>query len=242
MKTVPNSHPYFEELRQFAQMTVANMSSLMLVAASKTISELVSAINLMVNQRSTNIKGNVNLHEMPDSVYLSDSRCQDAIILHDTDQIHAYIAGLRSKELDRVRYEMALYMEPEKPKPGRVSEVAPNPSARFQGFSAYLVGGAYEHYKAQFERRYGKNPRKWDPQLQFFRHIRNGCFHSNTFNIIPVPSGPNKGKPQIDSGSPPKWRNYVMTSDNAMNGTKVMNGFFHIHMIIPFLDDMGSLV
>jgi len=99
MKTVPNSHPYFEELRQFAQMTVANISSLMLVAASKTISELVSAINLMVNQRSTNIKVNVNLHEMPDSVYLSDSRCQDAIILHDTGQIHAYIAGIRSKEL-----------------------------------------------------------------------------------------------------------------------------------------------
>ena len=101
MKTVPDSHPYFQELLQFAQMAVANVNSVMLVAASKTIRELVSAVNLMVKHQSSNITGNVNLPDMPSSINMSDSRCQDAVILHETDQIYAYIAGLRSKELDR---------------------------------------------------------------------------------------------------------------------------------------------
>ena len=132
MKTVPDFHPYFHELLQFAQMVVAGVNSVMLVAASKTIRELVSAVNLMVKHQSSNITGNVNLPDMPSSINISDSRCQDAVILHETDQIYAYIAGLRSKELDRVCYEIAPFKEPEKATSGRVSEVAPNPSARFQ--------------------------------------------------------------------------------------------------------------
>jgi hypothetical protein len=47
----------------------------------------------------------------------------------------------------------------------------------------YLIGGAFEKEKEYLKLKYG-NVNQWPPELQFFRHLRNGCFHNNTFNFI----------------------------------------------------------
>lgn len=242
MKTVPDSHPYFSDMLQFAQIIVANLNSLMLMAASRTIHDLVDAIKEMVKSGNPKITGQVNDHSMMEAIYLADRRCPDAVKLHEADQIYGYMTGLRNEPVDRICYELTPYTESEKNQPGRITREGSDPSRRFQAIVAYLVGGAYERYKEYFENRYGKNPQNWDPQLQFFRHMRNGCFHSNTFNITPIHSSGKRGQPQINTSNPPTWRNYVMISDTAMNGTKVIGGFFHIHMTIPFLHDMGGFV
>ena len=100
----------------------------------------------------------------------------------------------------------------------------------------YLVGGAYERQKDHFSSRY-RSVGTWPPELQFFRHMRNGCFHNNVFNIIP-----RRGGPQIDPSSPPRWHTYVMPSDAAIHGQKVIDGFFWLPHVLPFLHDMGKYV
>ena len=71
----------------------------------------------------------------------------------------------------------------------------------------------------------------WPPEVQFFQHLRNGCFHGNRFDIWP-----NK----IDPSNPPAWHTYVIPTEADVNGQKVINGFFRLPHFLPFLYDMGA--
>lgn len=235
MATIDNTHPYFEEVHQFSQMVVANMSSAALVAANQTIHELVGFVNKMVETKSTDINGQVNEHRMTSSIYMADYRYPEAVNLKETDKIFDYMTGKIEEKPKTITYDIVEYKEPEESnQPGRSTVSGPNPTSRFLTLTAYLIGGAYEKHKEHFRDKYGSNPNNWDPLLQFFRHMRNGCFHSNKFNIIRTP--------QIDPDNPPIWRNYVMESDETINGKPVIADFFHVHMVIPFLDDLGQLI
>ncbi len=242
MREIENNHPYFEEIFEFSCMVVANMSLLMHAAATKTIRELVGFVNEMIKTKSTTVQGKINDHAMVKSIPMHSSSSNEIITLLRTDEIFSYLAGL-----GKVKPTEIVYSIEAKPthntsatpndKEGRTTWIGTDPTKRFEILTAYIIGGAFERCKSAFENKYGETPSTWLPEVQFFRHLRNGCFHSNKFYIRP-----HKGRPQIDPGNPPKWKAYVMTSDSAMNGQKVIGGFFHIHQTIPFLDEMGALL
>ncbi len=242
--TVNDDHPYFDEINQFAQMVVANMGSLMLAAANRTIRDLVNVVNKMVESSSTNIKGCVNDHSMTPIIGLSSASSTEVLELHEANKIHLFITGQETSVLTSIHYELVSddAVSADGTAPGRTTWTSSDPTDRFKTLTAYLVGGAFEQNKSLFISKHGRDSRNWDPMLQFFRHLRNGCFHSNKFNITPIPSSPRKGQPQIDPQNPPRWSNYVMSSDANMNGQKVIGGFMHIHQVIPFLDDVVQFV
>ena len=221
------------------------MSLLMLAAATRTIHSLVHFVNAIAETGNTNFKGAVNEHTMTPVITLAAANCPDLIQLHDADVLHGVMTGQAASTLDTIRYEIVT-KESLKPaeanSPARTKWTGSDPTARFETLTAYLVGGAFERNKVLFAKNYGPNRQNWDPALQFFRHLRNGCFHSNEFNITLLRRGGRKGQPQIDPVHPPSWGSYVMPSDSAMNGQKVVGGFFPVPMVFPFLDEMGRFV
>ena len=106
---------------------------------------------------------------------------------------------------------------------------------------ANLIGGAYEKIKSGIVRRHTSNFSNWPVELQFFRHLRNGCFHGNHFDI-------RKKKVNgvwidaIDPNAPPKWHLYTMPDDATMNGQQVVGGFFPHNQVLPFLYQIGNIV
>ena len=245
IRSIGRSHPYFLEVSQFAQMVVANVGSLMLVAATRTIHSLVHFVNTIAETGNTNFSGHVNEHTMTPVITLKAANCPELIQLHDADVIHEFMTGQAASALDSIRYEIVAgrsLKTAETNGPARTKWTGSDPTSRFETLTAYLVGGAFERNKALFVKNYGRNPKNWDPTLQFFRHLRNGCFHSNEFKITPLRHGGRRGQPQIDPVHPPSWRSYVMPSDSAMNGQKVVGGFFPVLMVFPFLDEIGRFV
>lgn len=63
----------------------------------------------------------------------------------------------------------------------------------------FLIGHCY----ALIEESKRLDPHRTDPLIQFFRHVRNGCFHGNKFNIHP----PKPGKQWREA----KWRGKEIT-------------------------------
>jgi hypothetical protein len=245
IRTIEQTHPYFSEVSQFAQMVVANMSSTMLTAANQTIRDLVEFVNTIAETGNTNIKGAVNEHTMTPIIAMGAAKCPDSVHLYDADAVHRFLSGRDATPLDTIRYEIVTNTsmnQLDRNHPGRTTWTGSDPTARFEMLTAYLVGGAFERNKSLFFRNYGRDPSNWDLGLQFFRHLRNGCFHSNTFNITPIRHGPKSGQPQIDPTRPPSWQTCVMPSDSVMNGQRVVGGFFPVPFVLPFLDDMGTFV
>lgn len=240
MPSVDNSHPYFPEVFEFSSMVVANMSLLMHAASTATIRKLVGFVNDMVNTRSVAVTGAVNDHSMVSSVRMQAAGSTEVVTLLQTDALFTYLVDATSIKPNSISYSTqsaptgAVGSAPE---PGRTQWTGADPTTRFELLTAYIIGGAFERRKDNIEARYGKDPSSWPPELQFFRHVRNGCFHSNTFSIRPF-----KGSPQIAPSNPPRWRSYTMPSDSALNGKKVIGSFFHVHQTVPFLDEMGKMV
>jgi hypothetical protein len=241
MNNIFDTHPYYEEIFEFASMTVANMSILTNVAATKTIRELAEFTNEIIKTGNTNAKGTINDHCMTKEISMSSASDDEVITLHDADILFLYLAGVNQKKPKEIMYSVSNKengnTQHKTCKDDRTSWKGADPTKRFELLASYLIGGSFERYKSHFNSKYGNDPSLWHPELQFFRHLRNGCFHSNEFNITPY-----KGSPQIDPSSPPVWSNYIMKSDSDMNGKRVLGGFLHLPQIIPFLNSMGKYV
>ena len=241
MKHVHDDHRYFEELLEYSCMVVANAGVLMHAAASEGIRNLVQFINQMVQLRSLDVHVEVSDHEMSESIRICSPSSQEVVILQDAPAFAAYMRSTGGIRPNRVSYTV----EPRgpgdvvdaPPQEGRTVRTGGDPSRRFEMLTAYVVAGAFERSRSDIGSRYGTDPSLWPAELQFFRHLRNGCFHGNHFNIVPF-----RGRPQIDSANPPRWHTFLMHSDASMNGKKVVGGFFHMHQVIPFLDDIGRLI
>jgi len=242
MNNIVDTHPYYEEIFEFSSMVVANMSLLQHAAATKTIRDLGEFVKTMIETRNTDVKISVNDHPMVKCLPLGSTGSNEEVILHNTDILFAYLAGLNQEKPSEIVYSIETKEEKKEGDKQNSEEnkthwEGADPTRRFELLAGYIIGGSYERYKSHFETKYGNDPSKWHPELQFFRHLRNGCFHSNIFNIIPY-----KGNPKIDPTNPPTWKHYIMTSDSNMNGKKVLGGFFHLPQIIPFLDSMKAYV
>lgn len=238
MKNIPDTHPYYEEIFEFSSMVVANISLLMRAAATETIRELVKNVNIMSKMRGTHMEGSINDHSMVKCIPLASASSNEVVTLHKTDMLFDYLAGLNQEKPKEIVYSIETKEENNKTDKQNSEEnitrwEGADPTRRFELLVSYTVGGSFERYKSHFETKHGRDPSKWHPELQFFRHLRNGCFHSNNFNIT---------YPHIDPANPPVWRNYVMTSDGDMNGKKVLGGFFHLPQTIPFLDSMNAYI
>lgn len=240
MKNILDTHPYYEEIFEFSSMVVANLSLLMHAAATNSIRELAGFVKTMIETRKTDVEIKINDHPMMECIPLASASSNEVVTLHKTDVLFAYLAGLKQEKPKEIVYSIEANgenkeAEKQNSEESRVHLEGADPTKRFELLTAYIVGGSYERYKSHFQTKYGNDSSRWHPELQFFRHLRNGCFHSNVFNITPY-----RGNPQIDPANPPTWKNYVMTSDSDMNGKKVLGGFFHLPQIIPFLDSMNA--
>jgi len=100
-----------------------------------------------------------------------------------------------------------------------------------------IIASAFETNHRALVSEFGRfNPANrpvWPVEMQFFRHLRHGCFHGNNFNIMGT---------GIDPARPPAWRSMVMPSDDAINGHRVIgtDGFFPDCLSLPFLFDMSE--
>jgi hypothetical protein len=107
----------------------------------------------------------------------------------------------------------------------------------------YLLGAAWERWQAtifeELTRRHGpRKPWEQDPDIQFFRHVRNGCFHGGNFNLVPGKHGR-----QIDRTNPPKWHGFVLEDDAAIHGQPVINnGKLAVTHVPHCLHDMGRAI
>jgi hypothetical protein len=242
MREIDASHIYFDELFEFSCMVVANMSVLMHAAATETIRNLVGCVNEMVKTKSVAVSGHINDHAMTSSIPMQSAGSSAIVTILRINEIFDYLTGAGKDKPSKLAYSVEASptqgaLPPASNDPARTAWNGADPAKRFEILTAYVIGGAFERRSSAIKAKYGHNPSAWPPAVQFFRHLRNGCFHSNAFNIRP-----HNGQPQIDPNHPPKWGSYTMASDSALNGRKAIGGFFHMHQTIPFLDDIGGLI
>jgi len=90
------------------------------------------------------------------------------------------------------------------------------------------IGGSYEKSKPIIESKFtGDRKNNWSEILQFFYHIRNGCFHDNKFNILPN---------AISTNIPTRWRGQEI--DYTDNGKMVAMEYLLIADIVQLLYDV----
>lgn len=93
-----------------------------------------------------------------------------------------------------------------------------------------MVGHAYEIAESTMENKFG-SPMDRPKELQFFRHIRNGCFHKNQFNIRPG---------SISTSIATEWRGKSITDQE--NGQQVIMGFLGMGDPIVLLHDIQTML
>lgn len=254
---IANNHPFFEECLQLFLLGLANCAIGLHHEAIKDSSDFLDIVNkmydaILVSENAkaksvaVSIAGEHELADYPEGMLWQALGCDVDCLMPLSQEL---VDFARSGENKPTELRYSLIPSSIQLKSGRIE--FPSPPIGFKAVDgatlstlfvmsiAYAVGGAYERFKDQFNRKYGSDSSNWPVELQFFRHLRNGCFHRNQFSIRPK----RKGQPQINSQSPPKWRNYVMASENAMNGRTVIGddpAFFPIVQLLPFLDDMGQ--
>lgn len=99
----------------------------------------------------------------------------------------------------------------------------------------YLLGCAWERYGHEVA---AVPPKKkfcdWDADLQFYRHIRNACFHGGKFNIFDG---------LIKAPNLPEWHGRQLPEDlTQINGRKVINDFLPLTEVLWVLHDMGNAI
>lgn len=123
----------------------------------------------------------------------------------------------------------------------------------FPTLCTYLLGYAWERHAKRIAGRLPKrthvpkciscaalqNPKeyddlpKWPVDIQFYRHVRNACFHRGTFTI---------GHGQIEAPNFPRWHGFEIR-DRKINGTRVLNdGFLDVTHVLRLLHDMGHAI
>jgi len=103
--------------------------------------------------------------------------------------------------------------------------------------SQLSVGSAFERVKEEIESKYGPGPQNWPPLLQYFRHLRNACFHGNEFLIRT-----RRGQPGIDPHNPPVWRDSTMADDATMNTKVLFEEFWGVGDVPIFLGDVDEFL
>ena len=98
------------------------------------------------------------------------------------------------------------------------------------------IGSAYERVKDKITACYGSDPWKWPRELEYFRHVRNGCFHGNTFNLR------RRGKraTAINPLQPPSWRTSVLIDDLSVQGKPVWGGVLGAGDVPVLLGDIAT--
>ncbi|MCG3136635.1 MAG: hypothetical protein HJJLKODD_00470 [Phycisphaerae bacterium] len=239
-RTINDSHPFFDEIMQFCMITDAR---------SCTIGYrlLANQVILLAEEVTRVMKTGVKYHKtIRDVRYLGPMPLrgsEHSVIVQNAQQIYEHMSGILPDQPKNIDYEFfeddgnARFVKLRQKVGDGWLEGGGTPVREFTTAAAYLLGGGFEKYKDKIVKRLGNDPWEWPIELQFFRHLRNGCFHKNVFNIHPY-----NGRPGIDSGNPPTWRHLVMKDDASMNGrTAIGNGgFFELVYVIPFLDDMSN--
>jgi len=239
MLTFQPSHPYFDEASEYITLLVGLGSTLPLKASNEDVVKLTETINTLLLNRNAVVSGRMELKTVPRKMTIYGGRDSDIITVYGCDNVFEYITG-QSPKLSKVRFSVRKNPLKPLPSPGtgqtRVTGADVLSSLKF--VTASLLGGAFERKKSVIETKFGSNTGHWPPELQFFYHIRNGCFHGNTFNIPPK----RKGSPRIDPTNPPKWHLYTMPSDKVMNSQAVVGGFFPHNQLLPFLHRIGNMI
>jgi hypothetical protein len=251
-RSIADDHPYFDECLQLYLLNLATFAIGLHLEAQKDarhafeiVNVLHSAFKARENEKareiSAQIGGEWDLPDYPEEIRWQSLGSDEDCVLHVSQSVVDFARRGEHKPTS-LMYEVVPTTQtvsggeielPEAPE-GLVAVDGAVPTRLFETVLAYLVGGSYERFNRHFQSKYGRN---WPPELQFFRHLRNGCFHRNEFRI-----DRRNGTEQIDPSNPPKWHTYVMPSDAAMNGKKVIGeiAFFHQTHLLLLLDDMGT--
>lgn len=112
------------------------------------------------------------------------------------------------------------------------------PPAVWQTIAQVCLGSAYERISARIKNLYGKDPWLWPPKLQYMRHVRNGCFHKNRFNLRKPPKHPTA----INPCDPPKWRMSVLQDDASVSGQPVLGKYLNSGDVPILLADIAEIL
>ena len=106
----------------------------------------------------------------------------------------------------------------------------------------YLLGYAWERdWKAvrerQKEQKQSKHLWAFDADVQFFTHVRNGCFHGGEFAIW---------ADKIQGPVFPKWSGHEIQTREQVNGARVINDpdrpMLNVALVPWVLYDMGKTI
>lgn len=112
------------------------------------------------------------------------------------------------------------------------------PPEAWMMISQVCLGSAYERVKHRISAHYGADPWQWPPELQYFRHVRDGCFHSNSFIL----RASHKHKTAIDSSNPPKWRISILQNDESVHGQPVFGKHLYSGDVPILLADIAQVL
>ena len=254
-RSIADDHPLFDECLQFYLLTLATFAVGLHVEAQKDalrfaelFNTLYSAFKAREDDKAkevfVEITGEWDLPDYPPAIHLRSAGSNDDCVLHVAQALVDFARQGNNKPTS-LRFELVPKVQaacdtiglPEASE-GFVAVDGAVPTTLFETVLAYLIGGSFERFKDHFQMKYGAVA-DWPKELQFFRHLRNGCFHRNEFRI-----DQHKGVDQIDPSNPPRWHTHVMPSDAAMNGKKVIGelAFFPPAHLLLLLDDMSTFV
>lgn len=227
---------FFPEAFHFVVSLTGSNALLAHLAAQTTIRNLVA----VVNSAHDRITGSVSDHPISEPFWVADKECPEQADVYGLPDCANYLNSHGVSKPSEVRFVLRPFSgELPPPKEGEAEwKGRGTPIEEFlTSLCCYLIGGAYERSQADIKSRHGEDPSHWPVEIQFFRHLRNGCFHNNVFSIRPY-----QGKPQIDTSNPPMWHTYTMLSDTAMNGNIVVNGFFRLPHFLPLMHDLSKII
>lgn len=100
----------------------------------------------------------------------------------------------------------------------------------------YILAAGYERHERRMIAAYGKKAmlRTWPQELQFFHHVRNACSHGGKFDIW-------KNK-RIDYAAPPRWRDKVLASEDAVDRLYAVDGLLTMADTILLVHDISLLL
>lgn len=240
-------HPFIDEAVEYQIITVALISGVHLAVALEQVVRLADIVNVLLRKEPSYDSGLVTLPAINQKLRIPDGRGVDIVTLYHCDKAFEYISG-QAERPSRIRFSVRKnHLSPDVPEDRRRSSNSPPPPGKWKvkntGSSlieasnitvGHLIGGAFESVHQKIKTTHGPDFRSWPAELQFFRHIRHGCFHRNEFSI--------SGHMPIDVTAPPRWHTYSMPDPAAMNGNQVVGGFFPRNQILPFLFNMGNII
>ena len=110
------------------------------------------------------------------------------------------------------------------------------PPEVWQMITQVCIGSAFERVKSKINARYGRDPWQWPRELEYFLHVRNGCFHGNVFDQRP--SG--RRTTTINPLQPPRWRTSVLNDDLSVEGKPVWGGVLGAGDVPILLGDIAT--